>query len=80
MIILSHPRLYKKSKVQIPGLSHVSLLSDADVEGVWRDFYLGEEVDIATGVADGGDIEDCAILIPYFEGWNDWSCVINKVH
>ena len=50
------------------------------MEGVWRDFYSGDEVDIATGIADGGDIEDCAILIPYFEGWNDWSCVINKVH
>ena len=55
------------------------LLSDSAEEGVWRDFYLGEEVDTAQENTNGGDIEDCAILIPFLDGWSDWSCIINKV-
>ena len=54
-------------------------LSDSAEEGVWRDYYSGELVDTALGNTDGGDIEDCTILIPYLMGWSDWSCVINKV-
>ena len=26
----------------------------------------------------GGTTENCALLVPLWDGWNDWSCIINK--
>ena len=55
--------------------------SDQIEEGLWRNYYTGEVVDTSFGVADnilnGGEIENCAILVPLWEGWSDWSCTIN---
>ena len=55
--------------------------SDAAEEGVFRNYYSGDIVDLGFGIAnsvlDGGQTENCAILVPLWKGWNDWSCVIN---
>ena len=51
------------------------------MEGVWRDYYSGDNVDLSVGVSEtlnGGTTENCALLVPLWDGWNDWSCIINK--
>ena len=32
---------------------------------------------MSLGELNGGSIENCAIIVPFWKGWSDWSCVIN---
>lgn len=60
----------------------MSKSSDSETEGVWRHIYTGEEFDLSFAVGDklnGGKRENCAIIVPAWKGWNDWSCIINEV-
>ena len=43
-------------------------------------YYNEETVDLSFGIAEtlnGGRTENCGLLVPLWDGWNDWSCVIN---
>ena len=56
--------------------------SDHETEGVWRNYYTGEEVDLsfaASGELNGGRAENCAILLALWNGWTDWKCPVPKV-
>ena len=55
--------------------------SDVEREGVWRNYYTGEELDLssAAGDLDGGETENCAILVGVWNAWSDWSCLVPKV-
>ena len=60
---------------------YIFLFRDIVEEGRWKNYYTNEDIDTSFGVADGdfngGIIENCAIIVPLWEGWNDWSCTIN---
>ena len=56
---------------------HWIAVSDSKIEGQWVDFYTSDPVDIsgvAAGEPDGGRLQNCAILVPYWGGWQDWEC------
>ena len=56
--------------------------SDLENEGVFRNYYTGEELDpsvVATGDLDGGEAENCAIVVGVWNAWSDWSCIVPKV-
>ena len=56
--------------------------SDHETEGVWRNYYTGEKVDLSFAAAtdlDGGELLNCAALIGPWNGWSDWTCMITKV-
>ena len=49
---------------------------------MWRNYYTGEELDLGFGVSGslkGGTSENCAILVPRWNGWTDWGCLQSKV-
>ena len=55
--------------------------SDVETEGVWRNYYTGEELDLSFAVTnnDGEEAENCAILVGVWNAWSDWSCLVPKV-
>ena len=60
---------------------HSLFSSDAEEEGTYRNYYNGEIVDLGFGIANsvlnGGKTENCALFVPVWNGWQDWSCIIN---
>ena len=45
------------------------------------DFYTSDPVDIlgvATGEPNGGSIQNCAIAVTVWGGWQDWDCIVNS--
>ena len=55
--------------------------SDHETEGVFRNYYTGEAVDLtfaAAGEVNGGEVENCAIVVADWNGWSDWICNIPK--
>ena len=56
--------------------------SDHETEGVWRNYYTGEKVDLSFAAAsdlDGGEVQNCAVLVGPWNGWSDWTCIVPKV-
>ena len=56
--------------------------SDLDTEGVFRNYYTGEELVksvLTTGFLDGGEAENCAIVVGVWSAWTDWPCLASKV-
>ena len=58
--------------------------SDLDTEGVFRNYYTGENLsdlsDRTTGDIDGGETENCAIVVGVWSAWTDWPCLASKVN
>ena len=52
--------------------------SDIEEEGKWINYYTGNEVDTSFGVVSGSNdidtTQNCAILVPPWNGWTNWVC------
>ena len=55
-----------------------SSVTDAEEEGVWRDYYSGSLAPSSLGYLDGGESENCAILAPIWPLWMDMKCSVSK--
>ena len=56
-------------------------VTDSKVEGEWVDFYSSDTVDItgvAAGEPNGGRMENCAIAVTAWGGWQDWACKVSR--
>ena len=56
-------------------------ITDRKIEGQWVDFYTSDPVDImgvAAGNQNGGRLENCAIVVKVWGGWQDWDCNANS--
>ena len=52
-------------------------ITDSKIEGEWVDFYTSDSVNImgvAAGDQNGGRVENCAIVVTVWGGWQDWEC------
>ena len=73
------------SKKHYPGVMSDGFwisIGDEETEGTWVDYYTKEEPDImdaVSGELNGGTVENCALIIIPWGGWQDWNCQINKV-
>ena len=48
-------------------------------EGTWINYNTGQNVDKTIGgTVDGGITQNCGALISPWNGWHDWSCLINS--
>ena len=57
--------------------------SDRETEGIWRNYYTNEKINISsdiTNITNGGNTENCAILVLAWNGYADWICQANKVY
>ena len=52
-------------------------VTDSKIEGQWVDYYTSDPVDIkgvAAGKIDGGEIQNCGLILTARGGWQDWEC------
>ena len=72
------------TKVDYPGVISGSFwiaFTDVGKEGSWIDYYTKKEVNAMaaqSGDLNGGTTENCGLFVAEWNGWNDWSCQINK--
>ena len=56
-------------------------VTDRKIEGQWVDFYSSDSLDIlgvAAGEPDGGEAENCGMVVSYWGGWQDFGCKVNS--
>ena len=57
--------------------------TDTETESVWKHHYTGEVVDMETGTKvdpNGGEHENCGLMMLAWGGWQDWLCTVGKHH
>ena len=65
----------------VPSYAYWIPVTDSKIEGEWVDYYTSDPVNImgvAAGDPNGGSVENCAIVVSVWGGWQDWECKVNS--